>query len=154
MLIIFIYLAHLVNKTPALRTILSITTRRLNEGGGNIRGSGAECLPKWLGYGVCCRHLLPLNRQRIIKSKVKMCVPVHPMSAFWFKQLMLNFNDFLLWFNVYTPTMCITQEYLLHLVAKRGTALLWQTSTPLTVHDWWGRDLMNITGVYKVLFNV
>ena len=33
MLIIFIYLAHLVNKTPALRTILSITTRRLNEGG-------------------------------------------------------------------------------------------------------------------------
>ena len=36
MLIIFIYLAHLVNKTPALRTILSITTRRLNEGGGGI----------------------------------------------------------------------------------------------------------------------
>ena len=40
----------------------------------NIRGSDAEWLPKYLGFRVCCRHLLPLNRQRIIKSKVKnMC---------------------------------------------------------------------------------
>ena len=27
----------------------------------NIRGSDAEWLPKWLGFQVCCRHLLPLN---------------------------------------------------------------------------------------------
>ena len=27
--------------------------------------------------------LLPLSRQRIIKSKVKICVHVHPMSVFW-----------------------------------------------------------------------
>ena len=27
-------------------------------------------------------HLLPLNTQRIIKSKVKIRVPVHPMSVF------------------------------------------------------------------------
>ena len=25
----------------------------------NIRGSDAEWLPKWLGFPVCCRHLLP-----------------------------------------------------------------------------------------------
>ena len=49
----------------------------------NIRGSDAEWLPKWLGSRVCCRHLLPLNTQRIIKSKVKIRVPVHPMSVFW-----------------------------------------------------------------------
>ena len=36
----------------------------------NIRGSDAEWLPKWLGFRVCRCHLLPLNRQRIIKSKV------------------------------------------------------------------------------------
>ena len=30
----------------------------------NIRGSDANWLPKWLGFRVCCRHLLPLNRQR------------------------------------------------------------------------------------------
>ena len=30
----------------------------------------------------CCRHLLPLNTQRILNSKVKICVPVHPMSVF------------------------------------------------------------------------
>ena len=35
---------------------------------GNIRCSDAEWLPKWLGFRVCCRHLLPLNTQRIIKS--------------------------------------------------------------------------------------
>ena len=29
-----------------------------------------------------CRHLLPLNRQRIIKSLVEIRVPVHPMSVF------------------------------------------------------------------------
>ena len=29
----------------------------------------------------CCRHLPPLNRQRIINSQVN-CVPVHPMSVF------------------------------------------------------------------------
>ena len=34
------------------------------------------------GFRVCCRQLLPLNRQRIIKSKVKIRVPVHPMSVF------------------------------------------------------------------------
>ena len=28
----------------------------------NIRGSDAE----WLGFRVCCRHFLPLNKQRII----------------------------------------------------------------------------------------
>ena len=33
----------------------------------NIRGSDAEWLPKWLGLRVCCRHLLTLNTQRIIK---------------------------------------------------------------------------------------
>ena len=49
----------------------------------NIRRSDAEWLPKWLGFRVCCRHLLPLNTQRIIKSKVKIRVPVHPMSVFW-----------------------------------------------------------------------
>ena len=27
-------------------------------------------------------RLLPLNRQRIVSSKVKMCVPVYPMSVF------------------------------------------------------------------------
>ena len=27
--------------------------------------------------------LLPLNTQRILNSKVKICVPVHPMSVFW-----------------------------------------------------------------------
>ena len=43
----------------------------------NIRGSDAEWLPKWLGFRVCCRHLLPLNTQRI-----KIRVPVHPMSVF------------------------------------------------------------------------
>ena len=49
----------------------------------NIRSSDAEWLPKWLGCRVCCCHLLPLNTQRIIKSKVKIPVPVHPMSVFW-----------------------------------------------------------------------
>ena len=48
----------------------------------NIRGSDAKWLPKWLGFRVCCRHLLPLNMQRIIKSKVKVCIPVHQMSVF------------------------------------------------------------------------
>ena len=33
-------------------------------------------------FRVSCRHLLPLNRQRIIKSEVKIRVPVHPMSVF------------------------------------------------------------------------
>ena len=33
-------------------------------------------------FRICCRHLLPLNRQRIIKSKVKIRVPVHPVSVF------------------------------------------------------------------------
>ena len=32
-----------------------------------ICGSDAEWLLKWLGFWVCCRHLLPLDRQRIIK---------------------------------------------------------------------------------------
>ena len=49
----------------------------------NVRGSDAEWLPKWLGFRVCCRHLLPLNTQGIIKSLVKIRVPVHPMSVFW-----------------------------------------------------------------------
>ena len=49
----------------------------------NIRGSDAEWLPKYLGFRVCCRHLLPLNTQRNIESKVKIRVPVHPMSVFW-----------------------------------------------------------------------
>ena len=49
----------------------------------NMRGCDAEWLPKWLGFRVCCRHLLPLNTQRIIKSKVKIRVPVHLMSVFW-----------------------------------------------------------------------
>ena len=48
----------------------------------NIRGSDAEWLPKWLGFRVCCHHLLLLNKQRIIKSKVKIRAPVHPMSVF------------------------------------------------------------------------
>ena len=48
----------------------------------NIRGSDAE----WLGFRVCCRHLLPLNTQRIIESEVKIRVPVHPMSVFWLKK--------------------------------------------------------------------
>ena len=49
----------------------------------NIRSSDAEWLPKYLGFRVCCPHLLPLNMQRILKSKVKIRVPVHPMSVFW-----------------------------------------------------------------------
>ena len=32
-----------------------------------------------VGFRVCCRKL---NRQRIIKSQVKIRVPVHPMSLF------------------------------------------------------------------------
>ena len=35
------------------------------------------------GFRVCCRDLLPLNKQRIIKSWVKIRVPVHPKSVFW-----------------------------------------------------------------------
>ena len=34
----------------------------------NIRSSDAEWLLKWLGFRFCCRHLLLLNTQRIIKS--------------------------------------------------------------------------------------
>ena len=49
----------------------------------SMHGSDAVWLPKWLGFRVCCDHLLPLNRQRIIKSEVKIRVPVHPMSVFW-----------------------------------------------------------------------
>ena len=37
----------------------------------NIRGFDAEWLPKWLGFRVCCHHLLTLNRKRIIKPKTK-----------------------------------------------------------------------------------
>ena len=73
------------------RVLICIQVQSMVGGGGwkspynprNIHGSDAEWLPKWLGFRVCCRHLLPLNRQRIIKSKVKISVPVHPLSVFW-----------------------------------------------------------------------
>ena len=48
----------------------------------NIRGSDAEWLLKWLGFRVCCRPLLPLNTQRIIKSKVKIRVPFIQCQCF------------------------------------------------------------------------
>ena len=49
----------------------------------NIGGSDAEWLQKWLGL---LPVLLLLNRQRIIKYKVKIRVPVHPMSVSWIKE--------------------------------------------------------------------
>ena len=44
----------------------------------NTHGSDPEWLPKWRGLP----SLLPLNRQRINTSKVKIRVSVHPMSVF------------------------------------------------------------------------
>ena len=52
--------------------------------------------------------LLPLKRQRIITSKVKMRVPVHPMSVFWLKKgcfflekvtFFFNNGAFLVWIS-------------------------------------------------------
>ena len=48
----------------------------------NIRGSDAEWLPKYLVFRVCCRHLLLLNTQRIIKYKVKIRVPFNQCQCF------------------------------------------------------------------------
>ena len=60
--------------------------------------------PKWLGFRVCCRHLLPLNRQRIIKSEAKIRVPVHPMSVikegvfiYWKKSAFLSKEGCFFW---------------------------------------------------------
>ena len=39
----------------------------------------AALTPSYVGFRVCCRKR---NRQRIIKSEVKIRVPVHPMSLF------------------------------------------------------------------------